>query len=403
MFLGKALLLTAAGAAIIAGVAYSTGNHSDAHRPRDVTSMPSAVETPNAVTTPNAAAPSAPATPALPQRNGSGSHHMPGQPSPSSTFGAPAGYELTVVSPTDVAVELAGGKSSNFLWRDPPTPTFERHVRGRVVDEQGRGIAGAVVVISETMRVMFGSLTANEGALTSADGSFDVAVHRDTPERAIALHGRGWSAPIDVPGGKADAAGLVVTIGNPGTLELHARKNHAPLEAEIYVSQPGLELGLETDARGDFSLPRLAPGAYHVRAWPLQMFAGGTSKPMEKDVSVDAGKTTRVDFDLPTGTLLVVTASHAQELMTIEYFLAPGTEQLPLAELNKRARAGAIMDTLFGGQDLDQPMQFHDLAPGTYTLCIDQKATNRDHLPLVCRSIEIKGDKPVVELDVKLP
>jgi hypothetical protein len=140
-----------------------------------------------------------------------------------------------------------------------------------------------------------------------------------------------------------------------------------------------------------------------VRAQPLQMFGGGTAAPIEQDATVSAGTTTDVTLELSRGTLLVVTVNHAQPLATIEYFLVPGTAQLTLAELNQRRRAGTILDTLFGGQDLDRPMQFHDLTPGTYTLCIDQQSKQLEHLPLDCRTVAIRGDQPVVELGVQLP
>jgi RNA polymerase sigma factor (sigma-70 family) len=382
----KALGLTSAGVAMIASVTFWAGRQSDALPKHD----------------PTRSLVAAPAAPALPPRIGAGSAHLPGIPAP-STFGTPSAYELTVLSPSQVAVELAGGRSQQLPTHDPSVATLTRHVRGHVVDEHGRGIAGAVIVVGDELRVQLGALLGEQGATSGGDGSFDIEAHRDDVEYALALHGRGWSAPIAVPPGRSDVTNVVLSIATPGTLAFHARQDGASRQAELRVTRPGFRCVLSTDDHGDFTLPRVAPGSYHVRAQPLQMFVGGNAVSTEQDVTVKAGATTDVALALPTGTLVAVTANHAKSLAAIEYFLAPGTGPSSLAELKKRARAGAIMATLFGGSDLDEPMQFHDVAPGTYTLCIDQMSSPHEHFPLDCRTVEIRGEQPVVELEITLP
>src|SRR5262249_39744114 len=111
---------------------------------------------------------------------------------------------------------------------------------------------------------------------------------------------------------------------------------------------------------------------------------------------------TNIQIDLGSGVLVVVTPRHAQKLEMLEYFLVPGTSALPLAELSKQARAGKILDTLFGGRDVDTPMQFHDVAPGKYMLCIDPGMDRDHHQPLVCKPLVVPVDKLLLELDVDL-
>jgi len=116
---------------------------------------------------------------------------------------------------------------------------------------------------------------------------------------------------------------------------------------------------------------------------------------------IEAGKPTNLALELPTGVLVVVTMADAAQLSTIEYYLVPGNEPaLDAAKLRELGRSGKAMDTLFGGQDIDQPMQFHDVAPGTYTLCIDRKPDRDHHLPLVCKARAVPAAKPVFEVEL---
>ena len=94
----------------------------------------------------------------------------------------------------------------------------------------------------------------------------------------------------------------------------------------------------------------------------------------------------------------------ATKLSTIEYFLIPGDVAAPdVSDLHARARAGKVFDYLVGGVDLDRDVQvqFHDIAAGKYTVCVERKL-DRDHpLPLVCKPLEVRADAQVVELPIR--
>lgn len=333
--------------------------------------------------------------PALPQGSGDPPGIAIGGLAPPAKAGA---YELTVLAPTSVAVNLEGGVSPSYLWQQPPAPTFERKIRGRVTDDAGAPIAGAVVVVGSRLDAHMGSLFGEQGAVSSADGSFVVTSHEEVAASAVALHARGWSAVAPVPAGRADAT-VNLKVPRPGGLVLHVTQGGVGREAEISITPAGggLRLGLTTDARGELRVPLLPPGGYKLSAQPAQMFAGGTSPPLVRDVTVTSGVQANVALELKTG-VLVIASAFRPGLWTVEYFFYPGTEKLEMAELKKRARSGAILNFLLGGQDADRPAQFHDVAPGTHTMCVDAATRDKEHSPLVCRTIEVPADKATLEV-----
>jgi RNA polymerase sigma factor (sigma-70 family) len=337
--------------------------------------------------------------PALPQGSGDSPAIDIGGLAPPAKAGA---YELTVLAPTSVAVNLDGGVSPTYLWEQPAPPTFARKVRGRVVDDAGAPIAGAVIVVGSRLDAHMGSLFGEQGALSGADGTFVVTSHEEVAASAVALHARGWSAVAAVPAGRADAV-VNLVVPRPGGLLLHVTQGGTAREAEISVAPigGGLRLGLKTDARGELRVPLLPPGSYKITAYPAQMFAGGTSPPLVREVTVTAGAPTDVALELKIG-VLVIASAFRPGLNTVEYFFYPGTDKLEMPELKKRGRSGAILNFLLGGQDADRPAQFHDVVPGTYTMCVDGATEEKEHSPLVCRTIEVPADKPTLEVTFEL-
>lgn len=320
---------------------------------------------------------------------------------PAGKLPTPPGYQLTVLGPTSVAVDLKGGRSDAFLWEQPPVPTFQRHVTGRVRDTAGAPVANAAVVIGSRLDVHMGSLSGAAGGMTRADGTFDVLIHEDGAGFAIAMHPRGWSSVVAVPAGKGDAEIALVTPA-PGALAIHVGQAGASREAQVMIRSTGLTFMLDTDAHGDLSIPLLAPGSYDVKTWGAQMVAGGTSAPESTAATVVAGQTTDVRIALPTG-VLVVASAFKPGMFTVEYFLYAGAEKLELAELKKRGRAGMMIEYLLGGQDADRAAELHDVAPGDYTLCVDATDSEHQHFPLACKPVTVPADRATIEVTVDVP
>lgn len=369
----------------------SSSNASAAPRGETAT----AVERPASSTTP-VHAPSAPALPTSPAAKSAGVS--------TGSFGNPASYELTLLAPTRVAVALAGGQSSVYLWEQPAAPTMTRHVKGHVLDAAGKPVAGAVVVVDTKLAVMFDSFTGGGGAVTNAAGEFDVAMHSEDAFYAVALHARaGWSAPVPVARGAGDAD-VELRIAGGGGMTGNVTRENTPLEADITVKiGSSFMLVMKTDPKGHFELPLLGPGTYHVSAHPTQLIAGGTGRGAEQDVTVGGGKPTAVALEVPTGALVVASFDAPQKMSTVEYWLVPGeiTGAPDVGDLKARGREGKVLDYLVGGVDADREVQFHDIAEGTYTLCVEGKL-DRDHaLPLVCKPVEIRPTIQVVTISIK--
>jgi hypothetical protein len=309
-----------------------------------------------------------------------------------------------------VAVNLEGGASEVYspklakvrLVEDPPT--VERRIHGRVVDAAGHGVAGAAVIVGPNVSTQFDDhLFAEQGGTTRADGSFDFVVRRDEPELAMALDATaGWSAPVAVPTGRADQD-LVISLPPPSTLAVHVRQGGAPRDARVTVQRPGLTLALDTDARGELEIAMLPPGRYTVHAHGAQQFAGGMATPTTQEVTLAAGNTTDANIDLPTGALVVATVKTATMPDAFVYYLVPGAEpNLDAATLDARRKTdSSIGSAVLGGRDANRPMQFHDIQPGDYTICVVGKSRT-SVTPIACRVAEVKADTNVLELELSL-
>jgi len=313
-----------------------------------------------------------------------------------------AGYEVTVLSPTAVAVALAGGKAATSSRESPPAPQFERRITGRVLDDAGKPVAGAAVVVGTRLSALMGSVTGAGGAMTGADGRFTATMHEDTAGYAFAMHTRGWSKVASYPAGAADAE-VALTTPAPGTLAIHVRQAGVPQEAQVMfgTADGSVTLYLVTDAHGELVVPLLPPGAYRLQTWQGRTVygPGGTSPATVTDITVVGGRATDVPVEIPPGALVSVSA-FKPGMFSVEYFLYPGSEKLELAEMKKRARAGVGVEYLLGGVDAERTAELHDILPGAYTLCVDAVAEDYTHHPLVCRPLTVPTDKSILDVTV---
>ncbi len=312
----------------------------------------------------------------------------------------PASYELTVHAEGNAAVNLNGGRSS-IEQSSGPASVAVRRIRGRVVGPDGRPVAGAVVLAGGSLWNIGPNLLGDGGATSRQDGSFEVKYDADEGY-AIAVHPRGWSAPIAIPEGRADVE-IQLPIAAPGPIEIRVRRGDAPTEARMIIKQPGLVLDYNTDEHGAADIALLAPGTYGVSAFPRQL-GDGTRKPTKRTITTSSGTATQLTIEIEEGALVVATVRVNEPLDTIEWFLQPG--RLAEPTLEKVSRPTPLPGLGNGGyvvrgEDVGGPMQFHDVGPGEYTVCAYARAKTGEQRPLRCRPVDVDGDA-TVEVQIAL-
>jgi hypothetical protein len=314
---------------------------------------------------------------------------------------APASYQVTPVSSRQVAVNLAGGASGVYTMSDEPGPfPSTRSIRGRVLDETGAPLPGATVIAGEGLRVMFGSLSAEVGAVAGDDGSFALAAPQ-TALDLVAVHAHGWSPVEHVEAGAGDVQ-MDLRIDRTGSIEGRLTHDGKPDQFEIRVEGGGLSLLFESDPDGTYRVPVLSPGTYTISAGLTQLIGGGASKFARATVTVSPGETTHQDLDVTTGVLIVVDmtlpAGVTAPLQTNAAYLfagsvAPATEKDARA-LAKTLPSGQSDFLLFGGSNTATPIQFHDRDPGPYTICADLAFDGAPEL-FRCQQLVVAPDPPV--------
>jgi hypothetical protein len=394
--------------AIAAVVVMAATGHSPFSIARDASAAPAAARTSRATATPSARGASAP-----PTLTGSGSATATRDPARrrKGQLAVPPSYELSVEGPVAVSLNLAGGPSGLTPYGAvSPAPAYQRTTRGRVVDGNRKGVARAVVLVAKDFHTFFGSLLAEQGATTAADGSFSITVHDADAKSVIALEAQtGWSRPVVVAAGD-DTATIKLVIPPPGILAGTVTRDGAPIDARVDVSpseNPDVTVTVETDTTGEFEFPLLAPGRYNVAASPLEMFGGGTSAPLVREVTIAAGARTDVTLALTENTVVVahVKAAGGDKFQTVDYMLVPKAVMPATPTLDALlalAKAGKVMRMLYGGSDAMADMEFHDVARGSYTLCVDARVDWEKPAPLVCRPVTVGGNKSVLEVEVDL-
>jgi RNA polymerase sigma factor (sigma-70 family) len=328
--------------------------------------------------------------------------------------GVTSDYQLTRMSAKQVAVELTGGPSkltsypNPFAGPEPATPETLRTIRGRVLDEAGRPIAGAVVMGGKSLNAFLGnSLTAQAGTTTGTDGSFALALWDADAKVVLALHRAGWSPVTMVAAGTDDLA-LDLHLRPTAALEGTVTRGGAALEAQVSIATSGdakLRMLVPTDAQGRYRVDRLPPGELEVSAMLSHDAGLGSGSRAMRPLSLTSGETGRVDLDLPTGAHVTVEAEVPEGVRMMSYTLVVGEHEVPDGATLTRLKAELPQDqwrsTLYGGIDLDEVMQFSDVSPGPVTLCVEALIARDELLGLACKVIEV-GEGGKGEYEVRL-
>ncbi|MFN0248348.1 MAG: hypothetical protein ACKV2T_15765 [Kofleriaceae bacterium] len=282
----------------------------------------------------------------------------------------PAHYELTE-SMGRIAVNLTGGRSGMYSTGFPPEGT-KTTIRGTVIDRNGARVAGAAVLIDTEFRMLQDSFLVDGGALSEADGSFVVTVipMEQQPLLAMAIHpSAGWSSPVPI-----SSEPLVVTLRS-GALEGIARFNGHGASFNIVVSTEDqrLNIPIESHADGTFRIAPLATGTYKLSYSRAQAQAGNSAKYDSREIVIEDGKTTRVELGQQSGTMIVATAQVPQnkepDTMGAALFTGAAVPK-DASAASARVRAEKAPAHLIGGSDLAPVIQFHDVTPGDYVVCM---------------------------------
>ena len=218
--------------------------------------------------------------------------------------------------------------------RDSGTEPLVRAVIGGSVRIGGAGLGG--VTISLSGAVSRSTITLTAGTYSFADlaaGSYTVTVH--LPAGHQLLPGEAGSRPVTVAEGKqavidfelaraTAAAGVLagsVRVGEAGIAGVSLRL------AGAGATRGGVALSTATSALGGYSFPDLGEGAYLVTLIPPSGFELAANEAIARNVVVQGGQTTLVDFQLAPiagGTLRVVNLV-GFDFLPAELTVGPGT------------------------------------------------------------------------------
>jgi hypothetical protein len=249
-----------------------------------------------------------------------------------------------------VTVSGEAGRRADVVLRLTAPSTLA----GRVVDEQGAGIAGATV---RALRPM--SQIALPSVTTDAQGQFDMLIAPGpvdvtatapgfAPGRSSGVAASSRAVVITLARGGA-IAGVVTGRGQPGAQPLghftvHVVQRSAPSGSGDFFQQTMRVVSPD----GSYRFADLAPGRYSVTA-----AAPGLAPLEQPDVAVAPGRETRVDLALAPGASLAGTVRDARS-------------QAPVAGAVVRLSTGSELAMTY--TDAGGGFAISDIAPGRRSL-----------------------------------
>jgi hypothetical protein len=280
-------------------------------------------------------------------------------------------------------VKLAPGAEVHLDLALPP----KFAVHGRVVDKDGRPVAGAKVTFH-------GGEWWESPAISAADGTFVTRVESGTwPVRV------NWGGFVPIPGKAVEVAGPAprpVELAVPRGATLRVRFHDIPegqvvqrlgVVAESHWLLQAIRAGVsEPDAEeGVDRIPGLPPGDWRIEARIGPAFVPGEYRPYQLEavrrvtIKSDDREVT-VDLVLPRGGL------------TLFGHVANGGRPL---DVILRRLDDPTADFLARPADIDGPFRFSGLPPGRYRLMAADPATD-GLITFRERDLELAGDREVV-------
>ena len=198
-------------------------------------------------------------------------------------------FELDAVppGPATLRIQLAGHatfereiqvEDEQTLDVGTLTITCAARVAGKVVDTDGKGIAGATVNKKKggmADNPMLSAMLGGESTTTAADGSFvleNLAAGRLTLAASAEGHASGQSARLELAAGQ-ELSGIEIRLGHGGRirgrLELPAGERAADFQITATKAGAASFATCKADAGGRFELSNLDPARYEVQAIDL--------------------------------------------------------------------------------------------------------------------------------------
>jgi hypothetical protein len=368
-----------------------------------VTAKPVASVTPEAEHAPSNAAPAEPE--AAQDAGTSEIEHEVGTTAPRAKQPAPAaasGLQLRHVGGFSL-VHLGGGEPAirPFGTRDK-APV--RTVRGRVIDQNGSAVAGAIVLANPGFNVRESTVMARASAVTDASGHFTIDDAPAANCQVVALLQHEWSdvveagdAPIELRmHGHGSLTGTFTYDGGPETFHVYLRTPDKVLSAQF-----------QSDALGHIEVTDLPPGIYNATVGLAQSFGHGQSQTQTREIVISAGKTTELELAFKVGTTVAMDATPppgtTPKGLTYWLFAKDAPRDGEDARTRKLAENAPSM-SVGGGSRLDA-VEMHDISAGSYWACaafFDAATMDAMTRPFGCRRVEVRDGDAVVEVSIPL-
>ena len=307
-------------------------------------------------------------------------------------------FKLAEVAPGTYDLRVRGPEFAEFVQRDVEikpgketdvgtlTLVRGRKVAGRVVDASGNAVAGAKVKSGDMMFSMQGAEDQMESFeemygmrsdVTDQDGRFTLIGIAKKATNVIAEHAEhGRSNATAIAAGTEDPPPITLTLRGFGTLSGKVTSQGKPVGGATITDTPkggGAQVRMvQTEADGTFTLTKIGEGTHVVSAMQQGGF-GMSLKSTSTTVQVRAGKETKVNIDIPVGTLALAVQVKPQagaKVDSAQVFLFRGVVAVRNAkELTEGFLAGGVqgMKFWFGAGKPDP--EFDELVAGNYSVC----------------------------------
>ncbi len=342
----------------------------------------------------------------------------------------PGTYELRVRGP-DFAEQMREDLVV-VPGRDTDAGTIElaggRRLTGLVLDAARRPVVGAKVragihllPFDDEPFAESGVLPGVQIALTDAQGAFELRGLSNHPQRVDASHASGRASAVEVPGGEKDPPPMTLQINGFGSIRGVVRVQGKPTSAmnlmvESESGAPGSAFAT-SGPDGSYLLTQVTAGQHKVKAVRSGDMVSDDSGIA---VTVVAGQTATVDFDLEGGELTLLTPLTplpGASFDAAQMALFKGTVELTNAKkMREHIRSPGAVSVTFWMAGFPTPLAFTGLAPGSYTVCA-QPITgmrkdpsmmmrifeNMEAVAVYCKPVQLAATPATQRLPMQLP